>query len=296
MNNINFELYKIFYKVALYKNITRAANELYISQPAVTQHLKKLENDLGYKVFYRARQGVEFTKEGEELFNNIKYSMECLDNIKIGTSNIEDIKEISIGASYTILNVLIVPVLERIKKEFEKYNMKILRSSNDRLTNQVLNNVIDIGITSSPKKFEEEIEYILLEDLENILICGKELKQYKDKVIKLEDLNNLPLILPEKDASLTRLLKDLFNKNNLEVIPKYEISSYSLTVEFIKHGFGIGIVNKPFMKREFENGDFLQLKTDFELPKRKVYIMINKNNKNRKDIYKMIDIIKQGME
>jgi len=295
MSNINFELYKIFYQVGLYKNITRAAKELYISQPAVTQHLRKLEDELGYKLFYRTRQGVEFTKEGEELFNNIKYSMECLENIKVGSNEDNQVKRISIGGSHSILMALIVPVLEKIKTEFEKYNIKLLRNSNEPLSNKILNNIIDIGVTTSPKKFEEQIEYIELKEIEYLLVCGKKLEIDKNKIIKLEDLNQMPLILPEKETSISNELNNLFNRNNIKLNPKYEISSFGLTIEAIKSGLGIGIVNRQFAKKELEDGEFIELKTNFEIPKRKIYLMINKNNKNRKDIYKMINIIKEGM-
>ena len=81
MKNIDLELYKIFYEVGKEKNITKASNALFISQPAITHQIKKLEADLNYTLFYRTKYGVEFTKEGEELFKNIKDSIASLENV-----------------------------------------------------------------------------------------------------------------------------------------------------------------------------------------------------------------------
>ena len=69
--NINFELYKVFYEVAKEKSISNGANKLMISQPAVSQSIQTLENQLGGKLFIRTPKGVVLTNEGEELYNYI---------------------------------------------------------------------------------------------------------------------------------------------------------------------------------------------------------------------------------
>ena len=76
--NINFELYKVFYFVAKNKNLSKAANELFISQPAVTQSIKKLEEEMGYKLFYRTKSGMNLTKDGEILYEFLKKPIEAL--------------------------------------------------------------------------------------------------------------------------------------------------------------------------------------------------------------------------
>ena len=72
MENIDLELYRVFYEVVKYKNISKAAEAMYISQSAITQSIQKLENMLGGKVFYRNKRGVELTEEGENIYNYIK--------------------------------------------------------------------------------------------------------------------------------------------------------------------------------------------------------------------------------
>ena len=76
--NINLELYKTFYYVAKNESISRAANELMISQPAISKSIKTLEEQVNVQLFIRKRDGVELTDAGEIIYNKIKNAMELL--------------------------------------------------------------------------------------------------------------------------------------------------------------------------------------------------------------------------
>ena len=78
--NIDFELYRIFYTVANHKNITKASEELNISQPAISKSIKNLEEQLGGSLFVRTKRGVILTEEGKEFYNYIKQAIEYISN------------------------------------------------------------------------------------------------------------------------------------------------------------------------------------------------------------------------
>lgn len=78
---INFEYYKVFYYVAKYGKISAAAEKLFISQPAITQTIKKLEELLDMQLFYRNREGVILTEEGKNIYEYIKESVAILGNV-----------------------------------------------------------------------------------------------------------------------------------------------------------------------------------------------------------------------
>lgn len=80
--NIDLELYRIFYTVAKYKNISKATEELFISQPAITQRINNLEKQLNIKLFYRRPDGMQLTMEGKELYNYVKDSIETMNNVE----------------------------------------------------------------------------------------------------------------------------------------------------------------------------------------------------------------------
>ena len=80
--NIDLELYRIFYTVAKYENISKATEELYISQPAITQRINNLEKQLNIQLFYRKPSGMKLTKEGKQLFSYVKDSIETMNNVE----------------------------------------------------------------------------------------------------------------------------------------------------------------------------------------------------------------------
>ena len=87
--NVNFELYRVFYVVATCGNITKASQELRISQPAVTKQIKTLENQLGGELFIRTKRGVILTDNGKEIYNYIKQGMNCFNNAELQFSTTE---------------------------------------------------------------------------------------------------------------------------------------------------------------------------------------------------------------
>ena len=117
--NANLELYRVFCEVVKYKNISRAAESMYISQSAVTQSIKKLEDLLGGKIFYRNKSGVELTEEGKNLYEYIKDSVEKMSNAENIFSQYTALEcgSIRIGGGNSIVsNIIVEPMLDFIKK------------------------------------------------------------------------------------------------------------------------------------------------------------------------------------
>ena len=119
IKNINFELYKVFYEVGKQKNITKAANNLFISQPAITQQIQKLEAELNYKLFYRTRYGVEFTAEGEKVFKEIEDSIKTLENIPDSLEKYNNlVHNLNFASSYGSSRIVIIPKVQEIMKKY----------------------------------------------------------------------------------------------------------------------------------------------------------------------------------
>ena len=117
MENINFELYKVFCCVSKYKNITKASHELFISQPAITQTIKKLEKQIGYTLFYRTKQGVELTDDGQFLYDYLKIHVDCLciTNEKISEIKNSINKTVRIGSGTTLIETTLIEPLKIFK-------------------------------------------------------------------------------------------------------------------------------------------------------------------------------------
>ena len=120
--NINFELYKVFYYVAKNSSISRAANEMMISQPAISKSIKTLEEQVGTSLFIRKRDGVILSEAGETIYDKIKDAVELIvsaENDLDALTNM-DTGVINIGASRTILHEFLMPYIKNFHKNILK--------------------------------------------------------------------------------------------------------------------------------------------------------------------------------
>src|SRR5699024_11180100 len=125
--NINYELYKIFYYVVIHGSISKAANALFISQPAVSQAIKNLENALSGKLFIRTKHGILLTEEGNVFFKYIKTGIEAFQNGENAFLNYMNLDSgsIRIGASTTITRNIVMPYIEQFHKLHPNVDIKI---------------------------------------------------------------------------------------------------------------------------------------------------------------------------
>lgn len=293
MKDVNLELYKIFYTVGKYKNITKAANSLYISQPAITQQIKKLENELGYKLFFRTKYGISFTTEGEKIYNDIKSSILTLEHIPETLDKMNNIvKTLRIAGSYSCTKVVFS---SKIKKVFEKYpdiNIKIIRENNKKVIDLLNSNHIDIGIINSTPIANENIRYIPTVEINTIFVASPNyLPEYKNVLISLKNIDQFPLILIDKSSSTRNYFDEYLLEHSIHIKPKLEVSSYEIIIDLIRQGFGIGMMNKKYVSKYLERGELVELKTDFVFPKKEIHIALNKKSVNNDFIQDIANII-----
>lgn len=289
--NINFESYKVFYVVANEKSISKGAEKLLISQPAVTQSIKTLENQNGGTLFIRTPKGVILTIKGLELYNYIEEGMKYFINEtnKFMSMKELDIGIINIGATSTISEYFLMPYL----KEFHEINPNIEINITNDLTDNLLkllrNDSLDIVITSIPNIDIKDLEIKHIKDLEDIFV-GNE--KYKDK--KYNNLNEIfqeNILLPKSPSVTRNNFDEYLNDNNLTCNPSMEVVSQNLLISLIENGFGIGLLTKNFIKDKLNNSLF-KIDTKLNIPKRKLGYIIKKNNIPSFATKKFIDILK----
>ena len=144
--NISYDWYKIFYEVAKTKNITDASKNLYVSQPAVSQIIKQLEEKLKVELFIRTQKGVGLTKEGEILYNYISAAIEQI-NLDSG--------EIRIGSSDMCLKYYLLPYLEEFQGKYPKIKINITNCPTPETIKLLEEDKIDFGLISQPFKIEK---------------------------------------------------------------------------------------------------------------------------------------------
>lgn len=291
--NINFELYRVFYSVANNKNITKASQELMISQPAVSKSIKNLEDQLGGKLFSRTRKGVTLTEEGEQFYKYIKQAMEYINNAENKFTDLINLEvgTINIGIGTTLTKEILIPYLEEFHKLYPKIDIQIHTDITNRLFSKLNDGLIDLVILNLPYKVNNDIELKTIKTLQDCFVVSENYKYLKDKKLKLEELNNYPLILLPKASNTRHFIDDFCLKNNVTLNPHMNLSSYSLVVEFTKIGFGIGYVTEEFIKEDLKNKKLFKLDVEPKLPKRGVALAYSKRNTPSFSSKKLIEII-----
>lgn len=276
---INIELYRIFYVVAVNQNITKASEKLNISQPAITKHIKNLEDALGVILFNRTRKGVVLTPIGQKIFLEIKNALTIFDNVENEIKNYKDndCGTIRIGISTTLVRIL----MNYINDFYKKYpNVKIEINTDTTKDNIKLlqNGLLDFVVCKLPNNLDNDLNFIKIGDSSYEFVANKELYNNIEQPIKLSNLLKYPILLQKEPSNSYFSAKRLFKENNLEVDSKLNIGSSSLLIDFTKIGYGIGYVTKLYIEKELENKSLFIIKTIPETPKISYGIVALKNN------------------
>lgn len=272
---INLELYKIFKIVAEEENITKASERLSISQPAVTKHIHNLEALLNEKLFDRYNKGLRLTEIGKKIYNEIKEPLVVLEKIE---SKYGNQKNINLGTHVTVFNKILGKNLAQYCKKYSNVKVNIDRSDLPDLFLKLENQKIDIIVSKKDENYtNDNIEFIKLTDLHDILIVNSEYNKFK-KTITLEDLKDKIIYMPRKSSITTinffESIKDLTN-NSIN----YNNINYRTMLEMLKYDNNIGLVTKEAVLDEIERKEFDELNTEFKI--KPVEYGIYVNNKNR---------------
>ncbi len=291
MENINLELYKVFYFVAYYKNITKASEILLISQPAITQSIKKLESEIGYTLFYRTSRGVELTQEGLKLYEKIKDPISSLNTCKATLDNSTITNIIKIGGGTTLLKYNSISGIKKFRNKYPNIKFEITKGITSELLKELENNKLDLVLFNMPIAANENIMYEVIEEFQDVFVASYDFAYLKDKKLNIEDLTNLPFVLQSSVSSSRKYLDNICKKNKIK-IDGYELESYDLVLEFVKAGLGIGFVNINHVKDAIKKKKLFILNINCDIPKRCIGIAYNRKNINNKVIKQFIDYIK----
>ena len=294
--NIDFELYRIFYVVANHCNITKASEELSISQPAISKSIKNLEEQLGGQLFVRTKRGVVLTEEGKEFYNYIKQAIEYINNAENKFTDLINLETgcIKIGISTTLTKEFLLPYLEEFHSLYPKIDIQIITNLTSDLMPKLRNGLIDIVILNlNDKNYGNDIDIIKCRKINDCFVVNNKYKDLTLKEVSIKELNNYPLILQAKGSNTREFLDNIARENGVVLKPNIELASYSLVVEFSKIGLGIGYATKEYIKEEIKNKELYELKIKEKIPSRYIGIALSKNHVPNFSTKKLIEIIEK---
>lgn len=276
--SINLEYYKVFYYVAQMGSITLAAEKLCISQPAVSQAVRQLEQSLDSQLFLRTSKGVRLTREGEFFYEYIKTG---LDSIWHGENMLRRMKdldtgEVRIGASDMTLQFYLLPYLEKFHELHPGIKVTVSNGPTSETLRFLYEGKIDFGVVSTPFDARPEVTVTPVKEVENVFVAGDKFRHLEGKKLNYEILKELPCIFLEKNTSTRAFMDQFLAERGVEVEPEFELSTSDMIVQFAMRNLGIGCVMSGFAKVELERGNLMELKFKEEMPKRHFSIVTDK--------------------
>lgn len=273
--NINLELYRIFYTVAKNKHMTKASEELHISQPAISQSIKKLEDELGGTLFLRSNKGMELTSEGKMFFEYVKGALELINNAENEFTSFKDLSkgEIKIGVSTTLTKLILLEPLKKFHLDYSNINISITNDLTSNLVNDLKLGKLDFIIFNESNIKESNLELLKLKELKQGFMYNPAF--YSDDITSFKDLNKYPLILQKTQSNSRKLLDYISLNNNVILKPKMEVVSQDLITEFVNIGLGIGFVITDLANKKFDN--LKELHINKKIPNINIYLATNKS-------------------
>lgn len=263
--------YKIFYEVAKAGNISKAAKALYISQPAISKSISKLEDELDVALFARNSRGVTLTSEGKMLYEHVEAAFH---SISLGEKQLQRIKEFNIGklrigASNTLCKSLLIPKLKTFISDFPHVMINIYAQSTVHTISMLENGLLDLGLIAriSHKK---NMQFTPIMEIQDTFVATKEyinnLKLREGEDCNLFEVGNIMLL--DKSNATRTYIDDYLNKNGIYTNQLLEVSTMDLLIEFSKIGLGIACVIKEFVDKELKDGSLIEISLNIPIKKR----------------------------
>ena len=267
---VRLELYRVFLEVAKQGNISAAAQNLFISQSAVSQSVKQLEEQLQVRLFSRSTRGVSLTSEGKLLLEYVSHALGLLQSgeEKIAASRQLLTGELIIGASDTVTKTYLLSRLEAFHKDYPDIRIRILNGTTSMVLDYLHAGQVDIAFASeAPDETVYSVRHCV--DTHTIFVAAPDYLEF-DKVYTMEEIAALPLILLERKASSRVYVERYFQEHGVQIHPEIELGSHNLLISRARIGLGVACVTEEFSLSGLSRGVIVPLKTDFEIPPRAV--------------------------
>ncbi|MGN0483310.1 MAG: LysR family transcriptional regulator [Lachnospiraceae bacterium] len=277
--DINLEYYKIFYYVGQKKSITLAAEALSISQPAVSQAIRHLEEALQVTLFVRTSKGVRFTAEGEMFYTYVQRGYEYILSGEKKLREMRDLEEgeICIGASDMTLRFYLLEYLERFHEEHPNIKIKVTNAPTPETLHHLQQGRIDFGVISTPVQEKHHFKIQPVREVEDIFVAGRKFEQLKGKLLTYQMLQEYPIICLEPNTSTRSSVDAFLAKQRITLLPEFELATSDMLIQFAQRGLGVACVMADFAKEKIADKSLFRLQFEQPIPKRQIAIVTDAN-------------------
>lgn len=277
-NDINLNLYKVFYDVSKYGSFSKTAEFTYTTQSSISKSIKKLEEELNTKLFYRKPHGIELTEEGKSVLYYVEKAYGNLltaERIIKETDNLERGK-LNIGLPSYISSFYFMDKIIDFYKKYPNIEITLINGNRESLLDLLNKHQIDFFIYSSPiieDIKDDDIEVIKLYPIKYTFFCRTdEYEKYKN-IKTIKDIENVPLVLPVTGSNNRKFLDEVLLKNNVNINKVINIHTSEGIITGVKNNLGIGYIISDIIK---DDDNFKCIDIDTKLHEEEIALIYNK--------------------
>ncbi len=272
---INYDYYRIFYYVAKYGSFTKAADFLLSNQPNITRSVKKLEGELGCRLFNRSNRGVSLTPDGERLFSHVSIAIDQIQAAEeeLAAKNSLESGLVFIGASEIALHGILLSAIKRFHTEYPGIKVRISNHSTPQAISSVKDKYVDFAVVSTPTGDISGLTAHELRSFRDIPICGKSYSLLCKKQLSLKELSAYPVISLNRDTKTYEFYNTLYMQNNLNFNPEIEVATTDQILPMVEAGLGIGFVPEFLVSEALNAKRVFKLNVSVNIPQRSICLI-----------------------
>ncbi len=278
---VNLDLYRVFYTVAKSGSLTKAAEELYISQPAVSRSIKQIETQLGVTLFVRTHRGMQLSPNGGKLiFDEVERALNLLGDAenRISEMKTSATGTIRIGASDTIFEYFLADKIVEFHEKFPAVKFELLADVTPDTVEKLKAEKCDVAFVNLPIAADPDLQlYGNCMRLNDVFIAGEKFSEIQGETLSLSGLKKYPLIFMEENTVARKSLNNFLKTVGVEISPSIEVGSWELMKRLTLRGMGIGVIPREYVTKYLEKGALFEVTTDMPLPVRSVGMLLPKH-------------------
>ena len=294
---VNLELYRVFCEVAESGSFSQAARQLYITQSAVSQAVRQLEEQLRRPLFVRGRRGAALTAEGRVLFESVSPALLA---VRAGEERLERMRKLqegalSIAANDTISAHFLLPVLERYHGLYPEVRLTVVNRTSGQAISLLKSGAADVALANLPVP-DDEVDAAPCMTVHDVFVAGGRFSQLRGKPLSHAQLAESHLVMLERLSNSRCYVDAFFAENGVRLKPEIELGAHDLLLQFADIGLGVACVIREFSQEWLASGRLVEVELAHPVPPRAVGLCTLRGMPQSSAAQRFIELLLGGAE